>query len=510
MMQAARDDMQNISRQGGELEVAADKIALCRPLMAAAREQLSVSLEEFREKIQNHFSVSADTFLDALSTLSMAPEGFTAIVQAADVIHKSWSKIEDDQGNLVNKAYVVKQIRACQGSFASLAKTYEDLDASELQVDDPGFSKISTTADNLKKILNEFEEQVSVDTVRTKLDAYLEVVQKRNAAVINYNGLIQSYLQLQRVIQSCKEEFQQLGEQALQLNPSLPAIYVWLKRLRGQTRLQILRELNNQARALSFWGPMPVNSVSFLPPGPKTGYIELQSNHDMLIDLFESSYEGFQSGGWSSWPADGTFSGKGVSVPLSQDVLDNLKRERGGQAAWAHDSESLLTITPESHTDFLDMANVRLTQVRVWLLGATIGTSRVSDGDMPRRALRIEITHCGDDTIWDPDGSPCRFRHAPVTMQFSYETTLFNASGGERSGRPGLVYSRQDIEHDYDGGSSRPGATDKPPIGPFGDWKLEIRKDVNVGLDLQSVTAGWIEFCGRNQVAKSPLREVEG
>lgn len=502
MGQAAQDSMQSIIKHGGELEAAADKIALSRPRMVEARAKLVVALEQYSEKIQNSFSISTDTFINALSTLCTAPHGFMDLVQRGETLHKTWTEIDDAR---IKRDHIVKQIKTCEGKLDDLAKAYEDLDASELTVDDPGFAKIFASAADIGKILDEFETQVPADDVREKMDAYLEIAKKRNEAVINYNGLVQTYLQLQRVAQGCADESRQLGERALSLNPSLPAIYFWLKRLKNQSRLQILRELNNQARALSFWGPMPVNSVTFPPPGPMVGHTQLRLYQEKLIDLFERSYEGFQSGGWNSWPVDKKFYGEGIRVRLGQDVIDKLIR--GEQSAGSR--EVLLSITPKSHRDFLDMANVRLTQVRFWLLGATVDAVQSADAHWePRRALRVEITHCGDDTIWDPDGSPCTFRHAPVTMQFSYETTVFNASDGQCSGRPELVYGRQDIEHDYAGGSSRPGVGDKPPIGPFGEWKIQIREDVNTGLNLEGVKAGWIELCGRNQLATSPLREV--
>lgn len=498
MAQAARDQTDSIMKHGGELQVASDEIALCRAPLVAARQKLSAALESLREAIQSHFSISADTFMDALSTLSMAPEGFTAIVQAADVAYKSWTKIEDAQGNLVKKSYVVQQVKTCQGTLASLATTFENLDASELTVDDPGYAKVFATAEDVKKILDDFGEQVPTANVRTQLDAFLAVVTRRNTAVIHYNSLIQTYLRLQSIIKACESESRELGEHALSLNPSLPAIYFWLKRLKGQTHLQILQKLNDQARALSFWGPMPVDSVKFAPPGPLDGFVQLRLHRQTLIDLFEKSYEGFQSGGWFAWPNDNNFLGEGIRVPLSDSVIHNLVHGESGH-------QSLLTISPNSHTDFIDMANVRVTQVRVWLLNAVVA-SPAADNPKQRQALRIEITHCGDETVWTPDGSPCHFRHAPVTMQFSYETTVFNASGGQCSGRPNLVYGRQDIEHDYAGGPSQPGVGDKPPIGPFGDWKIEVRKDVNPGLDLSRVKTGWIEFCGRNKVATAPLK----
>ncbi|KAL1889080.1 hypothetical protein Sste5346_009145 [Sporothrix stenoceras] len=424
-----------------------------------------------QDAIRTQFNITPDSVMEAMSMLSMAPEGFTAAVQAADIVYKAGTKVEDARANLIKKSFVVLQIGTCEGSLSSLAATSWDF------------------TERVPEIAGE---------VKKRLAAFLAVVTKRNGDVLHYNGLIETLHKLEAVHRHYVSEAQRLGEHVLGLTPSLPAVYFWLKRLKREYLLQIMQEINNQARALSFWGPMPVKSVTFAPPGPMDGSLQLRLHQETLLGLFEKSYEGFQSGGWHSWPEDKSFLGEGICVSLKASAIESLQET----------NEALLTITPQAHTDFLDMANVRVTQVRVWLLNATV-SAHDPDAPHPRYPLRVKITQCGDDTIWTPDGKPCVFRHTPVTMHFSYETIKFNETKGIFSGAPDPVYGRQDIEHDYAGGPSVPGAADKPPIGPFGVWKIVVRKDVNPGLNLTGVTAGWIEFCGRNKAATSPLQGIE-
>lgn len=497
MERAATAQIDSILEAGGELEQAADAIELCRPRLVETRAVLGAPLQKMQDAIQTQFHITADSVMEAMSMLSMAPEGFAAVVQAADVVHKAETKVEDARGNLIKKSYVVHQVEKCEGSLSSLAATFSTINKGDLTADDPGYAKIFATAADIEAILDDFSERVPAiaGEVKKQLAAFLSVVTKRNGCVLHYNGLIETLQKLEAVHRHCVSEAQRLGEHASSLSPSLPAIYFWLKTLKRESLLQIMQQLNSQARALSFWGPMPVKSVAFAPPGPMDGSLQLRLHQETLTSLFEKSYEVFQSGGWNSWPEDKSFRSEGIRVPLKTSAIESLQES----------NETLLTITPQSHTDFLDMANVRVTQVRVWLLGATV-SAHDPDAPHPRYPLRVQITHCGDDTIWRPDGRPCVFRHAPVTMQFSYETTKFNESEGQCSGAHDLVYGRQDIEHDYAGGPSAPGAADKPPIGPFGDWKVVVRKDVNPDLNLDGVTAGWIEFCGRNQAATSPLQ----
>ncbi|KAH6689664.1 hypothetical protein F5X68DRAFT_230280 [Plectosphaerella plurivora] len=493
MGRAAKDKMESIMDEGGERDLATIQIHNSGVSMADAGTVLAEALKEFAAEIRSCFSVSADTLLDALSTLSLAPEGFAAVVQAAGVWYKSSSKIEDAQGNLVKKEYIISQIKSCGGSIDSLAREYEKLEPENLKVDDPGYAKIITNAADLEKIVKNFEERISsAEHVKTALTAFLKAATERNAAVITYNALIQTYFRLDGIVKSSKDESQKLGEQLLFLDKSLPAIYFWLKRLKQQNHFEILGELNNQARALCFWAPKVVGSVIFDAPSVKQGTEELLKQQEKLISEFERAYETIRSGAWQSWPGDPTFQKEGISVPLSPRILKDLRN--GGD-----NHEVLLSITPEAHFEFGNMANVRLTQVRVWLRGATV--SPVGSGSRTQWPLHVELTHWGYETIHDSNGKACQFQHATVNLHFKYETTLFNPEG--LIDQPNIVYEHQDLDYDY-GGGAQPGANIKPPFGPFGDWTIRVPKAMNPGLYLDNVTEGWIEFCGRNQALSRP------
>ncbi|CAK7205420.1 hypothetical protein SEUCBS139899_008191 [Sporothrix eucalyptigena] len=499
MATAAKTQIDSILEAGGELEQAADAIELCRPRLVAARAALSSSLAAMQEAIRTQFHVSPDSVMEALSMLSMAPEGFAAVVQAADVAYKAETKVEDARGNLVKKSYVLHQIGTCTGSLASLTDTFATMKKGDLSDDDPGYAKIFATASDIEDILKDFTERVpdAAGAVRKQLDAFLAAATKRNGHVLHYNGLLDQLQKLEGIQRQCAAEAERLGDRLLGQSPALPAIYFWLKTLKRESILRIMQELNNQARAQAFWGPTPVSSVTFSPPGPKDGAVQLRLHQEELAGRFEKAYEGFQSNGWHFFPTEKSFEKEGIRIPLTASALASLKDT----------NEALITVTPRAHTDFLDMANARVTQVRFWLLGATV-SAHDPGAKNPRYPLRVQITQCGDDTLWTAAGKPCIFRHAPVTVQFSYETTLFNATQ-QCSGKPELVYGTQEIEHDYAGGPRVPGASDKPPIGPFGDWKVVVRKDVNPDLDLTGVTAGWIEFCGRHQAATALLQGLD-
>ncbi|EEU33890.1 uncharacterized protein NECHADRAFT_88815 [Fusarium vanettenii 77-13-4] len=548
MEDAANSQIQDITNTGGELDVALAAILVFTPQMQIAQQQLSTALETFTDDIQNKFDVTPDLVLNALSTLCMAPDELTTGVQGVNVAYQSWTTIANNKNNRVNKSYIVQQLGQCQGTISSLVNTFQILDPGDLTADQPDYAKIFATNDTITKLIKNFSAQIPTATsaaVTADLKNFINLVTQRNDAVVNYNALVQTVLQLENIVAGCAGESATLGTEALNFDPALPTIYFWLKRLMCQNQLQIMEELNCQARALAFWGPMDIDTVSFSTPGPMNGSINLLNYQSQLSSKFESCFDTFQSGGWSSWPESKNFLEQGIIVQLDSDTLSDIKDPTKNYTA-------MFPITPASSPSFSDMVNVRLTQVRVWLLGATVGlntpnntnnsnntnntsspsqtaapnTSQVTTSSSPAATtpnttsttgstptplpatgqtsitnsshpLRIEILQSGGEVIWSPDGKPHAFSHTPVSLQFSYETTIFNQKG-KCSGDPKLVYDIQDIQYDYAGRPNLPGVNEKPPIGPFCDWTVQVREDANPGLDLSSVTAGYIEFCGRN------------
>ncbi|KAI8710941.1 hypothetical protein NCS52_01523000 [Fusarium sp. LHS14.1] len=499
MEDAANSQIQDMTNTGGELDVALASILVFMPRMQIAQQQLSTALEAFTVDIQNKFDVTPDLVLNALSTLCMVPDELTTGVQGVNVAYQFWTTIANSKNKRVKKSYII-------------------LDPGDLTAGQPDYAKIFATSDTITKLVNDFGAQVpaaALAAVTADLNNFSNLVTQRNDAVVNYNTLVQTVLQLENIVAGCAGESATLGTEALNFDPALTTIYFWLKQLMCQNQLQIMEELNCQARALAFWGPMDIDTVSFSTPGPMNGSINLLNYQSQLSSKFESCFDTFH------------------------DIKDPTKNYT-----------AMFPITPASSPSFSDMVNVRLTQVRVWLLGATVNntnntnntnnsnntsspsqtaasnTSQVTTSSSPAATtpnttsttsstptplpatgqtsitntshpLRIEILQSGAEVIWSPDGKPHAFSHTPVSLPFSYETTIFNHKG-KCSGDPKLVYDIQDIQYDYAGGPNLPGVNEKPPIGPFCDWTVQVREDANPGLDLSSVTAGYIEFCGRN------------
>jgi len=501
--QATRNQIERISKAGGELETAGIVIAQYTPQLRAGREKMIATLKDLTQYIENSFHVSPEKVVEAMSSWAMAPHAFFGVMTGLEVAYKSWTSLENLQGVEVRKEFVVDQLETCQGTVESLTETFKHL-RGELTVDSPGYGKILATLETVQKVLEDFKKVIPADkraSVQQELDNFVALILKRNNAVVSYNAQLQWLLHLSTLAESYERESKTLGDHALSLNPQLPTIYFWLKRMKATMQLDILQRLNYEGRALAFWGPIDIKTVTFDPPGPLDGAVQLRKHQKRLDDLFESCCDAFSSGTWTHWPASRDLLHTGHIIDISSIIPFLKKQTTDPDGRPVH--EASFSISPNSIKAFRTMSNVRIKQVRVWCFGATVAPNEQGES-----RLIIDIHHLGFEKIWDLQGQPYNFDHSPVVLQFLYETSIFNKNM-KCSGDPALVFSRQDIENDYSGTSGdKPKSGDRPPMGPFADWKISIYPEAHESLNLADVNKVWVEFCGRNQPALRPLKGV--
>lgn len=499
-LHAARDHLQHIMKSGGELHVTGSIIAQSTPRLRAKRQSLISTLRDLKNSINESFHVSTESIVEAMATWAMAPHAFFGGMQGLQVAYKSWTGVDNIEGHKVNKEFVIDQLETCQDSIASLTDTYRRLRSGGLTVDNPAYGKILVTVDLVRKILNDFKKIIPEkkrESVQKELDDFVALILKRNNAVVAYNAQIQWCMHLLTTIKSLQREKGVLGDKALSVNSQLPAIYFWLKRTKTSMQLDILQRLNYEARALAFWGPLRIQDMTFSPPGPMDGTTRLREHQRDLAKRFEECYETLGGGLWSHWPASKELKHQGLVIDISDIKEDLIKLDTDSENEPIH--QATFSIGLDSIKAFTQMANVRLSQVRVWCLDAT--TSVNSQGQAP---LTIHITHLGYERIWNDQGEVFEFKHAPVLLEFRYDTLMFN-NIKKCSGDPQMVLARQYIEKDYGVGSGKPAANDYPPLGPFTDWKLVIRPNAHEGLDMSKVSKIWLELCGRHQPAQKKL-----
>ncbi|KAI9932573.1 hypothetical protein ASPWEDRAFT_166225 [Aspergillus wentii DTO 134E9] len=123
-------------------------------------------------------------------------------------------------------------------------KTHKD---NTIAVDDPGSMKVLTTAENIQKILDKFKGVIPKSTlnrINKDLDEYMVTIQTRNEAIVKNNCCIQLLTKSLTAEEYFTKQIENLGQEGLYINLSLPSVVFWLHKVRDNLRLQVMQTLN--------------------------------------------------------------------------------------------------------------------------------------------------------------------------------------------------------------------------------------------------------------------------
>jgi hypothetical protein len=167
---------------------------------------------------------------------------------------------------------------------------------------------------------------------------------------------------------------------------------------------------------------------------------------------------------------------------------------------------------------FAGQADVRLTKVRVWM----VGKESKLDHNVILVHLGKEQFRRSNDTPYpkrldppeqeDEDLRKSRYVvHEPVSIPFNYNAEGLSYDPDARSFTPGKLFGRRvgsqdgDLRFPKDGINDLPAAGEYAPIGPFGRWRLVVPKNLNPKLDLSELHAVVIDFHGFHQAYDQDL-----
>ncbi|KAH8427078.1 uncharacterized protein LDX57_004796 [Aspergillus melleus] len=354
----------------------------------------------------------------------------------------------------------------------------------------PGALKVMSTTANIRQLLRSFKNAIPEtqrQAIEDHLDEYVTVTLARNNAVVHYNSSIQLLLEAQHAYDYSKSQANRLGQRKLQLDPYIPAIVFWLRSTRNNIRLELMQRLNYESRAIRFWGLQ--KELDFMSPGPLQSALQLKQGQSKLDNAFEECLNSWAGHIRVTWPRNQN--DKGLFYRLSSTELVSLKRRE-----ISHDStKGIYTVSirlePGAAPFGSGRADVRINQVRLWLLGV-----RVDEDAVKRRPLMVNVTHMGNETFQDTNRLDYHFSHDMVHIPFVYNTAKVHSTDDFTSS---AVFSRQAIESNWSGGDTKPTESTFAAIGPFTEWRFSIREAENKGLQMGGVSAGYVEFCGANR-----------
>ena len=521
----ARDTLDALFRSMREKE---DAIQASATDIQTKREELEKAIDQAKGILQKLQMPSAASVLTALGScvitgiaLASNPVGWIAGIglaaaaltpQGFALWDEASNSIEDAHGQKVNKSLLLNRLTTCKDDLHSLLnQPAYSMQADGVKTLDEGqASKILVTAEQLESFLKQFEgaiggkdSKVGDTAVSRRLSKavreFTKATNARNQDILAYNNaVLQSY---EKIKQQALLESQagDISSQLIKENIGLPSIVAYYQRFRDLSRVSILNTIKHGALALRFWGliePVKFN-VTLL-----SNVDELEAHVDILVTEHSTILSSLGSLAQSSWPSSDSPDSTGILYRLQDSQLEALKL--GFNDPWATTKQSSEPIpqvhsvlvdtlaspaTPHSSIDdtpFAGMANVRLSQVRVWIPGLR---SRVSPS--LRLSLLIEIKHEGMESLVNSKGVVSQFRHSAIYLSFQYNSTAVQTVADIRNRN---VSSTHTLGSDWIGTNSN--ARTQAPIGPFANWVITIREKDNGPLDWTDVKEAFMEFHG--------------
>ena len=416
--------------------------------------------------------------------------------QAVSLWDEASNTVEDGAGQRVNKKYLINRLDRCEDSLQSLMNrpAYNmEADGTKL-IGEEDSAKIAVTKEQLEQFLQQFHDAVGSDALSKSLKAFIAATNARNQDILAYNHAVaQCYTQLKQ--QTLLEaQASEISSQLIKENTGLPSIVAYYQRVRLLSRMSILRTIKLSALALRYSRLIePIKFSTTL----LSNIDELDAHIDVLMKAHEATSSNLGTLAQTSWPA---LPDKiGILWPLTQEEVAALKigvldpridqGKQGGSKVYSVCIESLAksatSTSTINDTPFAGLANVRVSQVRVWVPNLQL------KGAARRDRVSVEIKQEGSETVTSPDNVISQFQHDPVYLTFQYRWDQIKQAVDIHSSH---VTSTHILASDWEDANTN--TRIQAPIGPFANWVITLRDRDNGQLDLSAVKKVFLEFHG--------------
>ncbi|KAF3921110.1 hypothetical protein AA313_de0209698 [Arthrobotrys entomopaga] len=484
-----------LTKDNGPLETAANQIAVFTPILKKYRTDLKDAISIIEESIKSSLNTDPMIFLDALSQVAFSPEPFMIGVQGLTIGHKVFSTVQSSDGTQVEKSYVVEQFSYCNDDVQKLLEGYQSRKDGAYEVDDPGCAKIIAKREDFISLCQKFKGSMSKGTLETTLklfNSYVDIIEKRNTAVMTYNATLHTLVQLIQDKSSYESQKDFFGQEVLEkgLDATLPAARFWVQKLLTDSKRSAFQYLSYGERSLRYWGLQDkfAKKIDYSLIKPSSAISQYQ---EQLEEAFTSALERYSTNPKNMFPgrtARKEKSSSGVIWALSKDEVNALCKS-DNHAVYIKISAPRKGEGVNKNS-FSSRADVRLDQVRLWLPKA-----KVDKGDDRKRVLLIHLNHTGRETIIRDDNREFNFSHDNTRLTFRYDPTTITGLDDITNGR---IHDEQDIMNNFSGKPKDIETSSTCPIGPFALWYIQIFPNEHFGLDLSEVEEGYLEFWGSN------------
>ncbi|OBS23098.1 hypothetical protein FPOA_03657 [Fusarium poae] len=494
-LQSLKATITQLEHPNGPLKMAIYHIAAFNPQLKAKRQEIRAILKSLKGKFKEP-PINYLKILDGLSTLvdtSMKPSSILKGLKTAAELYKSRKSYKDEKYGELMEDYLIDEIKTLEGSISDLEDGFTTRADHTIELDDPKCIKILASNEKIRELFKEYRNSFPKEVkkeLNDALDKYELLVKTRNKAIVELNSCILLLLEAHESVTSLDAQSKSLGEKTLHIDPNLPFIAHWLRRARDVCQFAVMQQLNHQRRAIRFWGlGKDIRSSGSIPVAKS---VILRSERQDIHKAFTKCLERYAESVRSSWPLHKNRAGPIYTLTKAQ--LTELKKlktiEVGNKKKTEH--SVLVAIDPKSPHPFRNYTDIRLRQVRLWLIGADC-----TPNESGKKLVTASLIQMGDETIQTQHMEDVEFSHDHVQISFEYfaDEVLTREQASHAA-----VHGRQETEdYHYIGASAKYSSI--AAIGPFATWKivLPVNHNTNQGLDISKVEDAFFEFRGTSQ-----------
>ncbi|KAJ4079280.1 hypothetical protein NW760_015224 [Fusarium oxysporum] len=496
-LQSVEATISQLEAPNGPLKMAIYQIAAFNPQLKAKRQEIRAILKSLKGKFKEP-PIDYIKVLDCLSTLvdtTMKPSSILKGLKTAAELYKSRKSYKDEKYGELMEDYLIDEIKTLEGSISDLEDGFTTRADHTIELDDPKCIKILASNEKIRALFKEYRNSFPkevIEDLNDALDKYESLVATRNKAIVEVNSCILLLLEARESAASLKAQSEWLGQKTLQIDPNLPFVAHWLRRARDALQFTMMQQLNHQRRAIRFWGlGKDMRSNGSIPVANS---VILRTERRKNRETFNKCLERYAESVRNSWPLHKNRAGP--IYTLNKTQLDELKQlktiEVDGRKKTEH--SALVNIDPKSPHPFRNYTDIRLRQVRLWLVGADC-----TPNESGKKLVTASLIQMGDETIQNQYMEDLSFSHDHVQISFEY-------FADEVLTREQALYAsvnvRQEIEkYHYIG--ARADNSSIAAIGPFATWKivLPVTQNTNQGLNISKVKDAFFEFRGTSQSA---------
>lgn len=382
-----------------------------------------------------------------ISTALSVESDYTAVTTAAQALA--------DSGTIMDAiTNGISAITTVQSSIASIQQGYQGIVNLIDPTTHPDGGKLLTDEASYDQWIDgNITQYAQAQALKSAVSRYFDLVKTRNNNVLSYNAAVLQKQRLQAEADQQTAAFESIAAQlAEDSDVTDPAYTTLIQNADIQTRLYLLRRINDEIRAFNYWS---VNN-----DGGAGAAVAMPT--DSQLSTLQASQSAISQAIQGAATLPDTF--QGLSIVFSRaDHPDAF-------AALAASSDKRLIVRSDVIADgaaFSGMAHVTAEQVAVTLPDyATLATG----------VLNVRVVHGGSGVFLQEDGvTPVRFSHAIRTAQYEYNygsriVTCTATLGDPTQGFLGL--------------------------SPFTDWFIDFG-NAGIVIDFETLSEVVLTFTGR-------------